>query len=235
MGIEYKINDSVAKQNLTDAQKTLEQAAETAAEWAAQDVRNAVRRLIKSGGKNERSKNWRTSAPGEPPLSHIGTLKRSIMYEKDPDGGFRVGAPALGSSRLARTLEEGGVGSRTTRTLTPAYFRRKFQKRRSRPRNRANDRRASKTRPAASRPYRVYTSDRPTGKLVRDYLYFYSSSAWEAARNSSGFQAWARSVSTTSTLRFPVAPRPYVEPAFKAQTTQEKMQARIKRALRSRS
>lgn len=205
----------------------LKQASVIVAEWTAKDVRQEVRRLIKSGGRNERSKNWRTSSPGEPPLSHTGTLKRSIRYERatSDDTEFVVGAPALGSSRLPRVLEEGGIGKRTTTTLSPSYFKRRFS-RRKRTKN-------QKPYPTAARPYRVYSSDKPMGKIVREYLYFHSSSSWGRAKASADFQAWSRSVKTTSTLRFPVEPRPYIAPAQERQTSKERMEKRIQRALKA--
>lgn len=227
MRIDFNVDDKRALQRLAEFRQACDRAAVKAAEWTAIDVRNVAKRLIKSGGRNERSPNWRTSRPGEPPLSHTGTLKNSIRYEKDPNdkSAYNVGAPALGSNRIAKVLEEGGQGKKTTRTLTPAYFRRRFGRRKKG---------VNVSRPAASRPYRVYSSSRPTGKIVRDYLYFKSRQAWERARSSAHFQAWVRSVSTSSSVTLPVESRPYIEPAYKAQTTPEKMRRRIERALKSR-
>lgn len=206
--------------------------------YTAADVRQSAQRSIKSGGKSPKSKNYSFSKPGEPPKYHRSTLKQGIQYEKSDDG-YLIGPERVGASSTLRTLEYGGKGSFSETVYTDEY---------------ANNRRAAKrkqktiysrsyrcavhgtvraTRPKATRPYYVYSKAYPRGRLVRDYLYFYSTEEWDAARNSPRFQDWAKRQRTTSRVEVDVAPRPFMRPALARETTSTKNSARMTRAIRA--
>ncbi|MBQ1277045.1 MAG: hypothetical protein IIY07_00205 [Thermoguttaceae bacterium] len=207
--------------------------ATSVARETAQGTARDAKKSIKPGGKNRRSKSWKTSKPGEPPRSHRGTLKGAIRYARDGDR-FVVGPEAVGgrSASTLRTLEKGGRGRFVETVYRGAYFDRAKRrpstpKRPSRPCAKHGAYRVD--RPKTARPYDLYG---PNGqyKRVTTYRYFYSREEWEAARNSPRFQSWASGQATVSTLRPQVAPRPFMAPALAANATSEKIRKRIQRA-----
>lgn len=73
------------------------------------------RALMRAGGfirgvaKRSIRKRRGPSKPGNPPHSHIGTLKRFILYAYDPGSQtVVVGPKALGSAQAPQALEHGG-------------------------------------------------------------------------------------------------------------------------------
>ena len=201
------------------------QVAQTVLKFTASDIASAAKRSIKSGGKTPKSKNYRFSNPGEPPLSHVGTLKNAIRYEQIDGGTYIVGAPRLGNSRALKTLEHGGQGSFTTTSYDPDYVdkRRKSARRKTK---------TQRIKPRAKRPYRVYSKFHPQGVVVREYLYFNSSDTWERARDSAGFQAWASTKRERFVKTVDVEARPYMRPALAKETAPNRMNARWNRAIR---
>ncbi len=196
--------------------------------YTAVDVRREAIRSIKSGGRNRKSKNWSTSRPGEPPKSHLGTLKNAIRYERANGTTYLIGPERVGSSSALKTLEYGGTGQIKSTFFSDYYVNAR------RPSTRARLRKSPPpVRPRAKKPYRVRSRAKPDGVLVRDYLYFTSEGAWERASASSRFQAWARMTYTTDVQRIPVAPRPYMRPALAKQTTAEKNAGLMTRAINS--
>lgn len=203
--------------------------ATSVAKETAQGTARDAKKSIRPGGKNRRAKSWKTSEPGEPPRSHRGTLKNAIRFARDGDR-FVVGPEAVGgwSASTLRTLESGGRGRFVETVFRADYFDRASRRPRSRPCAKRGTRRVD--RPKASRPYDVYGPD-GRSKRITNYRYFYSREGWEAARNAPEFQRWASTRKTVSTLRPQVAPRPFMEPAFAANLTPEKIRKRIRRAV----
>ena len=213
--------------------------AREAARFTAFDVQRTAQRSIKSGGKNQRSKSWQTSKPGEPPRSHIGTLKKAIKYESTDNGlTYLIGPELRGSSTTLKTLEYGGSGAIKETDYSASYVAKKRQ--RKRPKNFDNKEircrvhgtvRAS--RPPAAHPYYIRSAELGRGVWVREYRYFYSREEWESARNSVSFQTWARQHFRRTTTSVHVAPRPFMRPALAVQTTETKNARRLTRAARS--
>ena len=90
------------------------------AEYTARDVKSAAARSMKSGGKNRRSKNYKHSKPGDPPLYHTGGIKKAIAFEETKDG-YIVGPEARGTSKALKTLEKGGTGTFSTTVYSKEY------------------------------------------------------------------------------------------------------------------
>ena len=213
--------------------------AKTALRFTAADVRKAAQRSIKSGGKNKRSKNWQYSKPGEPPRSHIGTLKKAITYEASADGlSYLIGPQQRGASTTLKTLEYGGQGSFKEVDYNAQYVAKK--RKRSRAKSFGNKEwrcrvhgtvRAS--RPPAKRPYYVWSAALGKGSWIREYRYFYSEEEWRAATKSPAFQAWAQAQRRLTVSHVHIDARPYMRPALAAQTTETKNAQRMTRAARS--
>ena len=101
--------------------------------------RAKVKVLNRAGGKVRKTarqsikprKKGTSSAPGDPPFSHVGTLKRMIYYAYDPErDSVLVGPQALGRSDTPAALEHGGtfrrkVIVRPPRTGRPATKKQK--------------------------------------------------------------------------------------------------------------
>ena len=102
--------DAVFSKLLSVAEKRALAVGKEAVKYTAWDIRQAAQRSIKSGGKNKRSKNWSFSKPGEPPKSHLGTLKNAISYEAVNDLTYLIGPERRGASTTLKTLEYGGRG-----------------------------------------------------------------------------------------------------------------------------
>lgn len=222
---------------LSTAEGIALQVAERAVLYTAEDVRRAAMRSIKSGGKNKRAKNWSVSKPGEPPKSHRGTLKNAIRYEKTGEASYLIGPERVGASKTLRTLEYGGEGEFRETDFTANYVKKAGKKRRRKSFSSASRRcrvhgtvRAS--RPQATRPYYLYSSELGRGRWVREYRYFYSKEEWEAARNSVSFQSWAERQRRTTRTSVRVDARPFMRPALESQTTPAKSESRLLRAAR---
>lgn len=220
--------------------KMLSDRAEKLLLWTAQDVRKSAQSSIKSGGKSQKSKNYAASKPGDPPKSHKGTLKQGIVYERD-GGRYLIGPRKAGNSRALKTLEFGGDGEFKETAYSEEYVRSRRRRRNQSTRSKGA---ASKTRrayrpprvhPKAARPYRVYGRGAKSGVLIRDYLYFYSSDAWERARNAFSFQSWAASQRLTTVTRARVEPRPYMRPSLIRETSEQKNRSRMTRVNRALS
>ena len=212
--------------------------AREAVRFTAFDVRSAAMRSIKSGGKNKRSKNWSFSKPGEPPKSHLGTLKNAIQYERDGDFRYLIGPERVGASKALRSLEFGGPGEFRETSYTANYVRKRS--RRSKPKSFDSSSwrcrvhgtvRAS--RPRASRPYYIWSRELGKGRTVRDYQYFYSKEEWQAAAKSPAFQSWAEKQRRTTRTHVRIDARPFMRPALAAQTTEAKNTSRLLRAART--
>lgn len=195
-----------------------------ALEWTAVDIMRSARASIKSGGKSRTSKNWQTSKPGEPPRSHAGTLKQAIRYEKTDDG-FVIGAPKLGSSVALKALEHGGTSDVRSTYYSDEYLARAKKSKR-------DAKKSVRVHPKTARPYTIYSKNNPRGVRVTEYLYFYSTDAWNRARNAASFQEWGRTQRQTETTSIRLAARPYMAPALARETDQAKMNARLVRAFR---
>lgn len=213
--------------------------AKTALRFTAYDVRQTAQRSIKSGGKNKRSKNWQFSKPGEPPRSHIGTLKNAISYEAAADGlAYLIGPERRGASTTLKTLEYGGQGAFREVDYSAQYVAKQRRKRRAKSFDSTEWRcrvhgtvRAS--RPKAKRPYYIYSKELGKGQTVRDYRYFYSEEEWRAAAKSPAFQAWAQAQRRLTVSHVRIDARPFMRPALAAQTTETKNAQRMTRAARS--
>lgn len=230
--------DAVFSKLLSVAEKRALDVGKVAVKFTAIDVRRQAQRSIKSGGKNPRVKNWSVSKPGEPPKSHIGTLKKAIMYEAVNDSTYLIGPERVGASTTLKTLEYGGTGQFREVSYSANYVKKKRKRTRAKSYESASLRcrvhgTLRTTRPRATRPYYVYSRDLGRGVIVRDYRYFYSREEWEAARNSPLFQAWAKTVRSSVTTRVHVDARPYMRPALASQTTPEKNEARLRRAVKN--
>lgn len=198
-------------------------AARKAVLWTARDVRSAARRSIKSGGKNPVSTAYKSSKPGEPPRSHKGTLKNAIVYEKLNDDAYIIGAPRLGSSTALKLLEFGGQAR-----SNKVYYQDEYVERMGRKRSGRSKKGGGVVKPTAARPYVV--ASRSTRKVVKDYRRFNSRDAWERARKSAAFLAWAQSVRLIENAQYTLKPRPYMYPALLLAGSPEKVAERLKRA-----
>ena len=174
---------------------------------------------MKSGGKNRRSKNYKHSKPGDPPLYHTGGIKKAIAFEETKDG-YIVGPEARGTSKALKTLEKGGTGTFSTTVYSAKYE--------STLRRRARPAKGGKTRPATARKYFFTLSDGKT-KSATQYRYFYSKDAWKRAVSSSRFLNWAKNAQWTEKKEVKIAPRPYMAPALKKETAPNRIEPRVKR------
>ena len=174
---------------------------------------------MKSGGKNRRSKNYKHSKPGDPPLYHTGGIKKAIAFEETKDG-YIVGPEARGTSKALKTLEKGGTGTFSTTVYSKEYE--------ATLRRRARPAKGGKTRPATARKYFFTLSDGKT-KSATQYRYFYSKDAWKRAVSSSRFLNWAKNAQWTEKKEVKIAPRPYMEPALKKETAPNRIEPRVKR------
>ncbi len=193
--------------------------AKRTAEYTARDVKSAAARSMKSGGKNRRSKNYKHSKPGDPPLYHTGGIKKAIAFEETKDG-YIVGPEARGTSKALKTLEKGGTGTFSTTVYSKEYE--------ATLRRRARPAKGGKTRPATARKYFFTLSDGKT-KSVTQYRYFYSKDAWKRAVSSSRFLNWAKKAQWTEKKEVKIAPRPYMNPALKKETAPNRIEPRVKR------
>lgn len=206
----------IVKNNFTNVEKFLERIAETALRFAAYDVRQIARRSIKSGGKNRKSKRWRTSKPGEIPFYHSGKIKNAIDVEKVEDR-YVVGPRSIpGGVKGARALEHGG-------TTTYRHYE-EIPRPRKRKRKTVT---AGRTRPKLAYPTRQQEA---SGDIY--YKYFYSREAWENARQSAGFLALATRRKLITEEQIPLAARPTMRPALAKFAASNKMPVLVQRAAR---
>jgi len=173
----------------------------------AADARKEIQRSLKSGGKNRYSKTYRSSKPGEPPLTHGGALKRSIRYEVQKDDKIIVGAPSVAGSKTAKTLERGGVGAITETTFDAGYFALRRKRARA-------AKAAGVQKPELARAHTMRSEDGKT-RRVRTYERFSSKEAAQNAASAPEFQAWRGRVQKTTVTRVDVKPRPFVAPGVK--------------------
>lgn len=229
--------EAVCEKLIQTADSMAVQVAREAAKYTAFDVRTAAQRSIKSGGKNKRSKNWSFSKPGEPPKSHLGTLKNAIRFEANGPDAYLIGPERVGASSALKSLEYGGTGTFRETDYNANYV----AKKRRRTRARSFDSREIRcrvhgtlrtSRPRAVRPYYVYSKELGKGAFVRDYRYFYSQEEWLAATKAPAFQRWANDQRRTTTTTVKIDARPFMRPALAAQTTEQKNAARMTRAAR---
>lgn len=224
-----------------DEQKILKYGAAVAAEVArltAYDVKESSGRSMKSGGKETKKapkSEWtrlgKTSKPGEPPKYHTGGIKKAISVAQDGERGYVVGPKKIaGGAGALKTLEHGGRGRVKTAIYSPSYLSRVKRRPRkagqtevSPPCERHGTVRVD--RPNAARVYYV------GGEKIERYRYFYSRDEWKAARNSPGFLNWANAAKRIETTSPPLAPRPYMAPALRRETSAEKNERRIKNAV----
>ena len=149
------------------------------------------------------------------------TLFSSCVLAPSASTQAIVGPERVGNGRevVPRVLEKGGtvVPDKTIRRLKSDRPRRQFKPEAVRNsyvnkhgESRKNRPRLKRTQNKATRPGR--------------YNYFYSTARWEAARNSAGFQEWARSVTEEVRVKsFRIENRPYMTPALKKVTSQESL------------
>ena len=180
----------------------------------AADIRKAIQRSLKSGGKDRYSKSYQTSRPWEPPRTHGKRLKQSIRYEIRGDK-IIVGAGSIAGGRTAKILEEGGEGTIKETTTRPGYF--EERKRRAQQQSRA--RRAAiksgavpEERPKTKRGYTMRSESGQTRRVTK-YERFTSEASARRAMNSPGFKTWREKVQKTTTVKVRIEPRPYVTPA----------------------
>lgn len=87
-------------------------------------VRVAAKSSIRPGGKGNQ-----TSAPGEPPRSHTGVLRKMMLYAFDDRVKSVVIGPALtGRKNVAAVLEYGGQEKAGKSRLPRPYMRPAFEK-----------------------------------------------------------------------------------------------------------
>lgn len=212
--MKYVVDVNVVK-DLTD------KIAKRVAEYTARDVKSAAARSMKSGGKNQRSKTFKRSSPGDPPFYHTGGIKKAIAYEETADG-YVVGPEAHGTSKALKTLEKGGT-SVLTKTSYSKFYKDSL-------RRRARPGKDGKTRPATARKYFFALSGGKT-KTVTNYRYFYSKESWKRATTSAKFLAWTKTAQWTEKKEVKIAARPYMAPALKVETAPSRIQPRIKRVV----
>ena len=208
-------------------ERKAERAIQNVVRWTAFDVQRAAKTSIKSGGKTRGLKNWQTSRPGEPPRSHVGTLKQAIRVAQESGAQYVVGAEKLGNGSALKSLEHGGASSIRSTFYADGYVARM----KKRPKAPAKNARAVRVRPKAARPYYLYARDNPRGVRVTEYRYFWSREAWDRARKTVSFQEWGRGVRQTTTTSIRLAARPYMAPALAKESTSAKINARFSRAL----
>lgn len=206
----------------------------------AADARKAVKASLKSGGKNRYSKTYKTSAPGEPPLTHGKRLKQSIRYDVENPALVRIGAPSISGSKTAKVLEKGGAGKITETRTRDDYF----ERRKKNARQTANNLRKRKgcqnyqsdCRRAPSLPTkRPYTlvSESGAARRVSKYERFKSEEKAKRASNAPEFQRWREKVQKTTTTETNVKPRPFVKPGVEKVTEEAVARARWARLVRT--
>jgi len=204
----------------------------------AADARKTVKASLKSGGKNRFSKTYKSSLPGEPPLTHGKRLKQSIRYDVENPALVKIGAPSIAGSKTAKVLEKGGKGTSTETRLRDDNF----ERRKKRARQAASLQRKKKDAPTSASQSvpslptkRAYTivSDSGATRRVSKYERFKSEEKAKRATSAPAFQRWREKVQKTTTTETEVKPRPFVEKGVKKETELEKARARWARIVRS--
>ena len=198
------------------------------------DIRSRSRRSMKQGNKSRTLKSGRVkqitgahSKPGEPPFRHSGGLYNSILWDKVLEnrtllkvivGPTNFAGRPSGEGSVPTILEKGGT-----------VIKRVIEYRRStpRPRFRNTNKRGDLW---SNRPTLRNSTKEERGEGNGRYTYFYTREAWEKASQSPRFLQWARGKETVVEKRIYIAPRPYMEPAVKYETTPERWAARLQRA-----
>ena len=163
---------------------------------AGQNLRKVGKAQLKQGKTSNGER--QPSKPGDPPYiwKSDSPLKKFLLYSLDPyKNSMVVGSELLSSATepVPGILEHGGNVTVHWTEYIP-HNRRKW-----------GAKHYEGQRPKLKRPT----------KQNEYYTYFRSKSAWEKARNSSGFQQWAKSqnpkyMSKTITIK----PRPYMQNAL---------------------
>lgn len=198
------------------------------------DIRSRSRRSMKQGNKSRTLKSGRVkqitgahSKPGEPPFRHTGYLYNYILWDKILEnrtlltvivGPKELPGQPSGNHSVPTILERGG-------TVTKRVI--EYQRSTPRPRFRNTNKRGDlwSNRPTLKKSTKA---DREGGN--GRYTYFYTYDAWKKASQSPRFRQWARGKETVVEKRIYIAPRPYMEPAVKYETTPERWTARLQRA-----
>lgn len=217
------------ERNLKNIDRRADRAIQNVVRWTAWDVQRAAKTSIKSGGKNRGAKSWQTSKPGEPPRSHVGTLKQAIRVEKESATTYVVGPEKRGNGSALKALEHGGPSAIRATYYSEEYVARVKKAKRAAAKAKREDLRV---RPKTARPYTLYMKNNPRGVRVTEYQYFYSREAWERARQSQDFQLWTSGVRQTLTTSIRIAARPYMAPALVRETSATKTTSRIARAFK---
>lgn len=100
------ITIKAAKANFFDREKVLK-----AVDRARRGVLSKIGAFVRTRAKSSIRKRKKVSAPGSPPSSHVGTLKRLIYFSYDDSRNSVVVGPTLinNSSGAPSALEHGGT------------------------------------------------------------------------------------------------------------------------------
>lgn len=197
--------------------------ASTMVQWLAGDIKHAAKRSIKSGGKSQKSRSYKTSSPGQPPFYHEKTFLNTIQVGEENRQGIRsyiIGATK--DSRFETTgvkaLEHGGV-TMQNRIVSPkeeGLPKRKFYKTVQKLRGSKGHKVLKTVR--AGKSVRERQSERGIttrhGKKTYQYKYFRSRRAWENARSSPRFLRWASAGQVITKRAIHVRARPFMRPAY---------------------
>ena len=90
---------------------------------ATRQVLSKAGAFVRRRARSSIRKRKKPSAPGSPPSSHVGRLKRGILFSYDPDAQSVIIGPRIdnasrgsgGSKLVPQLLEEGGTGTIRTR------------------------------------------------------------------------------------------------------------------------
>jgi len=103
----------------------------SAVDRGARKVLSRFGAFVRTGAKSSIRKRKATSQPGQPPSSHVGTLKRLIYFGYDPGRKSVVIGPVQfdGRAEGAEALEYGGrarIRTRKGKKVTATYRARPF-------------------------------------------------------------------------------------------------------------
>lgn len=168
---------------------------------AGASLRSFGKKQLKTG--KEKNGQRIPSKPGESPkIWGNSPLKNLILYELDPYQNSMVAGSALSHSSpnpVPGILEYGGSTLITVQQPYQPKNKRKW-----------GSKHYTGTRPKLKRPT----------KTSEYYSYFRSKSAWERAKESSGFQGWARANSPPKiTQTVHISARPYMQKALNQVTS----------------
>lgn len=201
------------------------------------DIRSRARRGMKQANKSRTLKSGKVkqltgehSAPGEPPYRRTGGLYNSIIWDRVLEnrtllkvvvGPTVFSGQPTGDLSVPAVLEKGG----TVRKRVTEYQPSRSSGSRVRIVNKRGDL-------WSNRPFlaRATKKDRKQGD--GRYTYFYTTEAWERATKTPGSRliAWFRAREKAVEVTSKIAPRPYMAPAVKYETSDERWTARVRRA-----